>query len=374
MLLVERYRPAPIVPTPIRRRCSRALGDRRVPDAGAVPGVSRSGATIVGGMLLGLDRRGGRGVLVLPGDADDGGGVCARSAGRCGITWRRSAPARSRVGFVMAFIASVLVVRPFLRFVSRVRLRAVRLVPHRARSRRIRERSRRDWAVVPPMQWLRRSFIAGFFVTVPLVISVAAFVWIFRLIDGFVGPFYERLLGSGRRHGARARHPDDGAGRAAGRRASPPTSSASGCCSGPRATCCWCRCSARSTRRSSSWSSRFRPDNEYGFKRVVLVEDRVARLRARVPDQGVHRRPRAGPRGDDRRLRADQPSLSRGRRSSARATRPRFPTSPSSRAIRIFLTGGMALSSRIRARRGDDRVGGLPRLMPRRDCAERLRA
>src|SRR5918992_1027037 len=43
-------------------------------------------------------------------------------------------------------------------------------------------------------QWLRRSFIAGFFVTVPLVISVAAFVWIFRLIDGFVGPFYDAWL------------------------------------------------------------------------------------------------------------------------------------------------------------------------------------
>ena len=41
--------------------------------------------------------------------------------------------------------------------------------------------------------WLRRSFIAGFFVTVPLVISVAAFVWMFRLIDGFVGPFYAAL-------------------------------------------------------------------------------------------------------------------------------------------------------------------------------------
>ena len=46
----------------------------------------------------------------------------------------------------------------------------------------------------PSMQWLRRSFIAGFFVTVPLVISVAAFVWIFRLIDGFVGPFYDAWL------------------------------------------------------------------------------------------------------------------------------------------------------------------------------------
>src|SRR5919205_2981200 len=45
------------------------------------------------------------------------------------------------------------------------------------------------------MQWLRRSFIAGFFVTVPLVISVAAFIWIFRLIDGFVGPLYAAWLG-----------------------------------------------------------------------------------------------------------------------------------------------------------------------------------
>jgi len=31
-------------------------------------------------------------------------------------------------------------------------------------------------------------------VTVPLVISVAAFVWIFRVVDGFTGPLYARLL------------------------------------------------------------------------------------------------------------------------------------------------------------------------------------
>ena len=43
--------------------------------------------------------------------------------------------------------------------------------------------------------WLRRRFLAGFFVTVPLVISVAAFVWIFRLIDGFVGPRAALLIG-----------------------------------------------------------------------------------------------------------------------------------------------------------------------------------
>jgi uncharacterized membrane protein len=45
------------------------------------------------------------------------------------------------------------------------------------------------------MQWLRRSFIAGFFVTVPLVISVAAIVWIFGIIDEFSAPLAARVLG-----------------------------------------------------------------------------------------------------------------------------------------------------------------------------------
>jgi uncharacterized membrane protein len=45
------------------------------------------------------------------------------------------------------------------------------------------------------MQWLRRSFVAGFFVTVPLFISVAALVWIFTVVDGATTPLYDRLLG-----------------------------------------------------------------------------------------------------------------------------------------------------------------------------------
>ena len=44
------------------------------------------------------------------------------------------------------------------------------------------------------MQWLRRSFITGFFVTVPLAVSVAAFVWIFNIVDGLTTPLYDRLL------------------------------------------------------------------------------------------------------------------------------------------------------------------------------------
>ena len=45
------------------------------------------------------------------------------------------------------------------------------------------------------MRWLRRSLIAGFVVTVPLVFSVAAFVWLFQLIDGVMGPLYAQWLG-----------------------------------------------------------------------------------------------------------------------------------------------------------------------------------
>ena len=45
------------------------------------------------------------------------------------------------------------------------------------------------------IQWLRRSFVAGFFVTVPLFISVAAFIWIFNVVDGLTTPMYDRLLG-----------------------------------------------------------------------------------------------------------------------------------------------------------------------------------
>ena len=43
--------------------------------------------------------------------------------------------------------------------------------------------------------WLRRRFLTGFFVTVPLFISAAALVWIFGVVDGLTTPLYDRLLG-----------------------------------------------------------------------------------------------------------------------------------------------------------------------------------
>ncbi|MEI6244475.1 MAG: DUF502 domain-containing protein, partial [Acidobacteriota bacterium] len=45
------------------------------------------------------------------------------------------------------------------------------------------------------LQWLRRSVITGFFVTVPLAVSLVALVWTFRLIDGLTSNMFERLLG-----------------------------------------------------------------------------------------------------------------------------------------------------------------------------------
>jgi uncharacterized membrane protein len=45
------------------------------------------------------------------------------------------------------------------------------------------------------MSWLRRSFLAGLVVTVPLLITVFTLVWFFRFIDGFARPLSLYLLG-----------------------------------------------------------------------------------------------------------------------------------------------------------------------------------
>ncbi len=44
-------------------------------------------------------------------------------------------------------------------------------------------------------QWLRRRFLTGFFVTVPLVVSVVAIVWVVRWADGVTSGLGERVLG-----------------------------------------------------------------------------------------------------------------------------------------------------------------------------------
>jgi uncharacterized membrane protein len=45
------------------------------------------------------------------------------------------------------------------------------------------------------MGWLRRSFLTGLVVTVPLLITVVTLVWFFRFIDGFARPLSTYLFG-----------------------------------------------------------------------------------------------------------------------------------------------------------------------------------
>jgi uncharacterized membrane protein len=208
------------------------------------------------------------------------------------------------------------------------------------------------------LQWLRRSFIAGFFVTVPLVISVAALVWIFRLIDGFVGPFYTAWLK-----------------RWLGVDAPPPglgilTTALVVILVGVVATNV---IGKRLLQRTEYYLLKvpvfrtiyapvkqlvvaFSPDNEYGFKRVVLVEDRARGFvlgfltREFTVDRGQ---------GPESLIAVYVPTnhLYLGDVIICPRDQVSFPDITVEQGIRIFLTGGMALTSRIRARRGDDRVG-----------------
>jgi len=100
--------------TPLRR----AFGVGLCQMLAIVPGVSRSGATIVGGMLMGLDRPAAAEFsffLAIPTMAAAFGHDLLEV--RHSLTSERAA--EIGIGFVAAFIASVLVIRPFLAFIRR---------------------------------------------------------------------------------------------------------------------------------------------------------------------------------------------------------------------------------------------------------------
>ena len=193
------------------------------------------------------------------------------------------------------------------------------------------------------MHWLRRSFITGFFVSVPLFVSVAAFIWIFNLVDTATTPLYDRVLG--RRIpglgivstaivlvlvGAFARN-------VIGRRI---------------------------LLRTEGWLLRipvfrtiyspvrqlivaFNPDNEYGFKRVVMVEDHRKGYalgfltREFTVDRG---------RGPEALIAVYVPTnhLYLGDIVICERERATFPDISVEDGIRIFLTGGMALPPKVR--------------------------
>ena len=133
------------------------------------------------------------------------------------------------------------------------------------------------------MQWLRRSFIAGLFATIPLVISVFALVWIFGIIDGFTAPLARGVLGVPEPGGSPWDYVADYVARFAGLL----FTLLFVVLVGAVATNVVGR---RVVLRAESWLMMipgfrtiyapvrqlvvaFSPDNEYGFKRVVMVEE-----------------------------------------------------------------------------------------------------
>jgi uncharacterized membrane protein len=202
------------------------------------------------------------------------------------------------------------------------------------------------------MPWLRRRFIAGFFVTVPLVISVAALVWIFGIIDGFTAPLASRVLG----------REVPGLGIL--------ITGLVVLAVGALATNVLGR---RVLARGEEWLMRvpvfrtvyapvkqlvvaFSPDNEYGFKRVVLVDDQRRGLvmgfltKEFTVDRGQ---------GPEALVAVYVPTnhLYLGDIVLYPRDRAFFPDLTVEEGIRIFLTGGMSLPNRMRGKGSDEQAG-----------------
>jgi undecaprenyl-diphosphatase len=116
MLAVERLRPEPVVRDAELIPFGRALGVGMCQVLALIPGVSRSGATIVGGLVMRLDRAAAAEFsffVAMP-------TMVAAFAHelievRGGLSVERGA--EIAVGFVMAFVSSLVIIRPFLGFV-----------------------------------------------------------------------------------------------------------------------------------------------------------------------------------------------------------------------------------------------------------------
>jgi uncharacterized membrane protein len=193
------------------------------------------------------------------------------------------------------------------------------------------------------MFWLRRSFIAGFFVVVPLFISVAAIIWVFGVVDGLTTPLYDRVLGR--------RIPGLGT----------LTTAAAIVLVGAFARNVIGR---KVLQRGEAWLLKvpgfrtiyapvkqlivaFSPDNESGFKRVVMVEDakRGFVLGFLTKEFTIDRG-----RGVEPLLAVYVPTnhLYLGDIVIVERERATFPDITVEDGIRIFLTGGMALPTRLR--------------------------
>jgi uncharacterized membrane protein len=205
------------------------------------------------------------------------------------------------------------------------------------------------------MPWLRRRLLAGFFVSVPLIISVAAMVWIFGIIADLTAPLAGRLMGEGE-PGVSGRWLAAGLGILA--------TLLVVLAVGAVATNVIGR---RLLNRAESWLMMipvfrtiyapvkqlvvaFSPDNEYGFKRVVMVEDPHRGLvmgfltKEFTVDRGN---------GTEAMMAVYVPTnhLYLGDVMLYPRERAFFPSITVEEGIRIFLTGGMSLPGRIASKR-----------------------
>jgi len=209
------------------------------------------------------------------------------------------------------------------------------------------------------MQWLRRSFIAGFFVTVPLFISVSAFVWLFGIVDGLTTPLFDRLVADLNLQlpgwGAVRHIPGLGI----------VTTAAGILLVGALATNVIGR---RLLQRGEGYLLRvpvfrtiyapvkqlvvaFSPDNEMGFKRVVIVEDKRGYALGFLTKEFTIDRGK----GPEALVAVYVPTnhLYLGDIVICERERATFPDITVEEGIQILLTGGMAIPSHI-ARLGSD--------------------
>lgn len=198
--------------------------------------------------------------------------------------------------------------------------------------------------------WLRRSFIAGFFVTVPLFITVAAFIWIFGIVDGLTSTFYARLLG----------RQVPGLGIV--------TTAAGVLIVGTIATNVIGR---RILQQADSYLLRvpvfrtiyapvkqlvvaFSPDNEMGFKRVVLVQVRDSQSLGFLTKEFTVEQEN----GPQQLVAVYVPTnhLYLGDIIVCRPEQVSFPNISVEEGLRIFLTAGMALPSKVGRIEGEHRA------------------
>jgi uncharacterized membrane protein len=197
------------------------------------------------------------------------------------------------------------------------------------------------------LAWLRRTFLTGFFVTVPLVVSVVAFIWVFRFADGVTAGLDQQLFGM--------RIPGLGI----------MVTMVFVLAAGATATNVFGR---RVLQRSEELLlhvplfktvyapvkqliSAFAPDNEVGFKRMVLIEDQARGYvlgfltKEFTVDRGA---------GPETMLAVYVPTnhLYLGDIVVCPVSRATFPDLSVEEGLRVFLTGGTGLPDRLRVKAG----------------------